>query len=119
VAFRIINHDAHATRVEHRLAGADVNPYLSMAAIIASGRFGMQFNTGTITLCDGNAYRADAPSVPKSVSDAAGHARRSTALSKVMSRELIEAVCKLYLFEADLAELEVPDTETARYFAWA
>lgn len=42
VAFRVPNSDARATRVENRFPGADANPYLAIAATLASGLLGMQ-----------------------------------------------------------------------------
>jgi glutamine synthetase len=41
-AFRVPESSAAATRVENRFPGADVNPYLAMAATLASGYLGMQ-----------------------------------------------------------------------------
>ncbi len=42
VAFRVPNSEAVATRVENRFPGADANPYLAIAASLASGLLGMQ-----------------------------------------------------------------------------
>ena len=41
-ALRVINHDQNSMRLEHRVPGADANPYLSMAASLASGLFGIK-----------------------------------------------------------------------------
>lgn len=41
-AFRVPESSAAATRVENRFPGADVNPYLAMAATLASGYLGMK-----------------------------------------------------------------------------
>jgi glutamine synthetase len=42
VAFRVPNGPPQATRVENRFPGADANPYLAIAATLASGLLGMQ-----------------------------------------------------------------------------
>lgn len=41
-ALRVIAGSAHATRLETRVPGSDVNPYLAMAAALASGLFGIR-----------------------------------------------------------------------------
>lgn len=41
-AFRVPNSDVAATRIENRFPGADANPYLAIAATLASGLLGMQ-----------------------------------------------------------------------------
>jgi glutamine synthetase len=42
VAFRVPNSDAQSMRIENRFPGADANPYLAIAASLASGLLGMQ-----------------------------------------------------------------------------
>ena len=42
VAMRIPNGEAAARRIEHRIAGADANPYLSLAAILAGILHGIE-----------------------------------------------------------------------------
>ena len=42
VALRILNGSASSCRVETRVIGADVNPYLAMAACLASGLYGIK-----------------------------------------------------------------------------
>ncbi len=41
-AFRVINFDPHAVRIEARLAAADANPYLAVAATLAAGSYGLR-----------------------------------------------------------------------------
>ena len=48
-ALRVINHVPAATRLETRVPGADANPYLSLAASLASGLYGIK-NKLTLTL---------------------------------------------------------------------
>lgn len=52
VALRIPNGEGEARRIEHRIAGADANPYLSLAAILAGIAYGIE-----------NELEADAPTV--------------------------------------------------------
>lgn len=56
-ALRVINRNADSMRVEHRVAGADANPYLSMAAALASGLYGIKHQLSLdLKPTDGNQY---------------------------------------------------------------
>src|SRR5690606_35363139 len=46
VAMRVINTGARSMRLESRVPGADVNPYLAMAAAVASGLYGIRHQLG-------------------------------------------------------------------------
>ncbi|MFT4925501.1 MAG: glutamine synthetase [Phenylobacterium sp.] len=60
-AIRIIPGDAKSQRLEYRIAGADANPYIILAAVIASGLWGID-NPGEINrLVTGNAYDQEFP----------------------------------------------------------
>ncbi|WP_424929231.1 glutamine synthetase family protein [Amaricoccus tamworthensis] len=63
-AIRIPGGDNKARRIEHRLAGADVNPYLSMAAILGGALLGMEQEIEPLEPLTGNAYEAEIPSLP-------------------------------------------------------
>ncbi|MFN0185142.1 MAG: glutamine synthetase family protein [Aquabacterium sp.] len=66
-----------ARRVENRLAGADANPYLAIAASLAAGLAGLQQQRPATAPVEGNGYD-HAHSLPGSM-DAALHAMRSSA----------------------------------------
>ena len=56
-AFRILNSSPSATRVEIRVPGSDVNPYLALSAILAAGYEGIQNEMELKSLpITGNAY---------------------------------------------------------------
>jgi glutamine synthetase len=55
VSLRVLNGSAAATRVEHRIAGADANPYLVLASMIAGMRHGMATHSDPGPAIDGNA----------------------------------------------------------------
>ena len=59
VAVRIPPSKPSANRVEHRIAGADANPYLVGAAVLAGMYHGLEEQTEPPTAIDGNAYEAD------------------------------------------------------------
>ncbi|MEO9865788.1 glutamine synthetase family protein, partial [Yoonia sp.] len=59
-----------ARRVEHRVAGGDVNPYLFLAAVLGSALIGIEDNLKPGTPITGNAYDQDLPQVPSTWADA-------------------------------------------------
>jgi glutamine synthetase len=66
---RVVGHGP-ATRCELRLPGADVNPYLTLSAIIAAGLHGIDAELELEPPVDGNAYASGRPRVPDSLRDA-------------------------------------------------
>lgn len=59
-----------ARRVEHRVAGGDVNPYLFLAAVLGSALIGIEDNLKPGAPITGNAYDQDLPQVPSTWADA-------------------------------------------------
>lgn len=116
-AFRVINHDQASTRVEHRIGGADMNPYLALAAIIAAGRHGLANQLAMPRIETGNCYEIDAVPVPRTLREAALVARECKVLPLVMTPELIEVVTDVALLEADVVERQVTDVERNRYMS--
>ena len=69
-AFRIPSGSPSSTRVEHRVAGADANPYLATAAILAAMLDGIERRADPGKPIEGNAYESMEVSVPETWSDA-------------------------------------------------
>src|SRR5215813_14106437 len=68
--YRIVGHGS-GFRLESRIPGADVNPYLAYAATIAAGLHGLEHGIDPGPRFDGNAYAADElERVPESIVDA-------------------------------------------------
>ena len=63
-AIRIPSGPPAARRIEHRLAGGDVNPYLSIAAVLGAAMNGIEDAVDPPAPITGNAYDQDLPSVP-------------------------------------------------------
>src|SRR5215208_1083358 len=68
-ALRVVGHGP-ATRLELRLPGADVNPYLALSAMIAAGLHGMDSELELEPAVEGNAYASEKPRVPTTLRDA-------------------------------------------------
>ncbi|HEX3873091.1 MAG TPA: glutamine synthetase family protein [Solirubrobacteraceae bacterium] len=69
-ALRVVGHGP-SLRFENRAGGADLNPYMALAAIIAAGLHGIEHGLDPGTAYDGNAYLStDKPRLPGSLADA-------------------------------------------------
>src|SRR5215213_3782010 len=114
-ALRVVGHGP-SRRVELRLAGADVNPYLALSAMIAAGLQGMDSELELEPPYEGNAYASDKPRVPHTLLAA----RDAFATSSVARDALGDAVVAHYLNAADVElaafEAAVTDWERARGF---
>jgi glutamine synthetase len=67
--FRIVGH-GKARRVETRIPGGDVNPYLAFAALLAAGLHGIEAGLELPPPLEGNAYESDAERFPHSLREA-------------------------------------------------
>ncbi len=63
-AIRIPSGPAAARRIEHRVAGGDVNPYLSIAAVLGAAMNGIEDAKDPPAPITGNAYDQDLPQIP-------------------------------------------------------
>src|SRR5207253_9568690 len=67
--FRVVGHGG-SKRAETRIPGADVNPYLAFAALIAAGLHGIEQGLELAPALEGNAYVSDAERFSSSLRDA-------------------------------------------------
>jgi len=65
-ALRLVGH-GHGLRLENRVPGGDVNPYLAVAGMVAAGLDGINRRLELEPPFEGNAYAADAEHVPDSL----------------------------------------------------
>jgi glutamine synthetase len=105
-----------AARLENRLPGADVNPYLALAAMIAGGMHGIEQELPLEPEQLGNAYTSDKPKVPRTLQEA----RDAFATSKLARSALGDDVVDHYTNMADVElrafEATVTDWELRRGF---
>jgi glutamine synthetase len=97
-ALRVVGHGP-GRRFENRVGGADLNPYLALSAIIASGLHGLDAGLELEPALEGNAYAdSDHPRVPNTLSEA-----RELFASSAVAREAFgEEVVEHYLNAADV-----------------
>jgi glutamine synthetase len=114
-SMRVVGH-GQSLRVENRVPGGDVNPYLAIAAMIASGLHGIDSGLELEPAFEGNAYTADKPRVPTTLLEA----RERFAASAVAREAFGEDVVAHYLNYADVElrafEAAVTDWERFRGF---
>jgi glutamine synthetase len=111
-AFRTLGHGP-AKRIECRVPGGDVNPYLALAALIAGGLHGVDAGLELEEPLAGNAYTADKPHVPSTLREA----RELFAGSAVAREAFGDEVVAHYLNHADveLAAFDAAVTDWERY----
>jgi glutamine synthetase len=114
-ALRVVG-QGDALRIELRLPGADVNPYLALAAMIAAGLHGFESELALEPRVEGNAYTAPKPRVPGTLREA----HDLFADSRVAAGAFGDDVVSHYLNNArvELAAFEsaVTDWERVRGF---
>ncbi len=108
--------DGPGLRLENRVPGADVNPYLALAATIAAGLHGIDHKLPLEPEFQGNAYHSDKPRVPRNM-----HVARELFASSSLAREAFgEVVVGHYLnyadVELDAFDAAVTDWERFRGF---
>ena len=114
-AVRLVGHGPSA-RMENRLPGGDVNPYLALAAMLAGGLYGIEHELELEPETPGNAYSSGAPTVPRTLHEA----RAALAASDIAVSVFGADVVKHYLHYADVEiaafDAAVTDWELRRGF---
>jgi glutamine synthetase len=114
VALRIPASTAENRRVEHRVAGADANPYLLTAAVLAGIHHGLEHRLDPGTPVTGNAYRNTAVTLPITWPEAA----LKFETSQVMREYLGEKFHRLFL-TTRRGELQAFETHVSPLeYAW-
>jgi glutamine synthetase len=87
--FRIVGHGP-SQRVETRIPGGDVNPYLAFAALIAAGLHGIENGLELPPALEGNAYESDAERFPSSLREAVAALEQGTMARAALGDEVVE-----------------------------
>jgi glutamine synthetase len=88
-AIRIPAGNPSARRIEHRVAGGDVNPYLMLAAILGAALTGLEDGVEPAPPVTGNAYAMDLPQIPTTWEAAIDAFENSDILYRFLPKELI------------------------------
>ena len=114
-SMRVVGHGA-AERVENRLPGADVNPYLALAAMIAAGLHGIDAELELEPPMEGNAYTADKPHVATNMYAARDQFAASELAKDAFGEEVVDHYLNRARIELDALERTVTDWERFRGF---
>ena len=87
--FRIVGH-GKAHRVETRIPGGDVNPYLAFAALIAAGLHGIENGLELAPPLEGNAYESSADRFPSTLRDAIAALESGTMARAAFGDEVVD-----------------------------
>ena len=112
---RVVGH-GNSKRLENRLPGADVNPYLALAAMIASGLHGVDSELPLEQPLEGNAYKSDKPHVPRNLYDARDLFAESTVAREAFGQEVVDHYLNRANIELAALESTVTDWERVRGF---
>jgi glutamine synthetase len=114
-AIRAITGSPKAVRLEHRRPGADVNPYLAIAAMLAGGLHGMAGKLEPPDPATADAY-ADArfPRLPATLADAIAALRDSPVAPDLLGREFV----RHYLLSREVELRLWREWETAQVTEW-
>ncbi|PVH30455.1 glutamine synthetase family protein [Pararhodobacter oceanensis] len=89
-ALRIPSGSHKARRIEHRVAGGDINPYLMIAGVLGSALLGIEDALTPPPAVKGNAYAMDLPQLPTTWPDAVAAFENCPDMARIFSKELIE-----------------------------
>ncbi len=114
-AFRVVGH-GESLRVENRVPGGDVNPYLAVAALIAAGLHGIENELPLEPVFSGNAYDSDKPRVPANLRDAADLLAQGKLAQAVFGPDVVEHYLNAARVELAAYDAAVTDWERIRGF---
>ena len=115
-ALRVIPGSPSATRVEYRLAAADMNPYIAMAASVASGLYGIERELPLPAETEGNGYDAKGEPLPATLREATARLFESKEARDLLGSTFVDHYVKTREWECRQFEGAVTRWELERYF---
>ena len=114
--FRLCSDGTEAVRVECRIGGSDINPYLALAAQIAAGVKGIEEALELVPPAKGDAYGGSSGMIPQNLRDAREALEGSAMLREAFGDEVIDHYCRAAGWELEEFDRVVTDYEIARGF---
>jgi glutamine synthetase len=114
-AFRVVGH-GDALRIECRVPGGDVNPYLAIAALVAGAIHGIEGELPLEPEFTGNAYVSDKPRVPSTMREAASRFSESAFVRAAFGDDVVEHYTNFARVELSAYDAAVTDWERFRGF---
>ena len=114
-AFRVVGHGP-SLRVECRVPGGDVNPYMAVAALVAAGLAGLDNELELAPAFQGNAYVSGAPRMPSTLGDAVELFAHSAVARAAFGDEVVDHYAHAGRVEVNTFNAAVTDWERYRGF---
>src|SRR5690606_32789013 len=114
-ALRLVGHGP-SLRLENRVPGGDVNPYLAVSALIAAGLHGIEQELELEEAFEGNAYASGAETVPTTLRDALALFEGSELAKKEFGEDVVAHYANNARVELAAFDAAVTDWEMYRGF---
>ena len=114
-ALRVVGSDG-TLRLENRVPGGDVNPYLAVAALIAAGLHGIDNDLELEPMLQGNAYASAKPRIPVTLNEAVRLFGSSEAAMKAFGEDVVIHYVRAAEVEIEAFQKAVTDWERFRGF---
>ncbi len=118
VALRVIPGSSKSTRLETRVPGSDVNPYIAIAGALGSGLYGMERKLDLkLAAVQGNGYQQkDAERLPSSLQEAADRMGNSKIAKEIFGEKFVQHFAETRFWEWKKCQEAVTSWELQRYF---
>jgi len=115
--FRLCGDGTKGVRVECRIGGSDLNPYLAQAAMLAAGIKGIEDKMALASPTTGDVYEAEAAAdIPQTLRAATETLRGSNLLRAAMGDDVVDHYTRCAEWEQEEFDRVVTDWEVARGF---
>ena len=118
-ALRVIPGSATSQRVEYRIAAADINPYIALAAAIGSGLWGVEHRIEPDKPVEGNAYEKKHSArrqLPRTLWDSAQRLKASSPARELFGDAFVDHYAATREWEEREFRKAITDWEMNRYF---
>ncbi|MEO1043374.1 MAG: glutamine synthetase family protein [Pseudomonadota bacterium] len=115
VAVRIPAGSDPSRRIEHRVAGADANPYLVLSSILGAALDGLEQQTRPIAPSAGNAYEGEGKRLPATWAAAIERFSQSECARRVFGDLLVDVYSASKRQEMETLAMDIPSTEYGAY----
>src|SRR3954449_8839581 len=113
--YRVVGHGS-SLRPETRIPGADANPYLAFAALLASGLHGIEQKLELAPAFEGNAYESDVERFPHPLREAIARLESSGVARRLLGDDVIDHYLNYARTEQELFDKTVTGYERERMF---
>jgi len=116
-SLRLVGHSPASLRIENRVPGADVNPYLAVAGMVAGALYGIEQEMTLEDAYEGNAYTDEsAPHVPRTLRDALELWETSEVARSAFGKNVVDHYANSARVELAAFDAAVTDWELVRGF---